>query len=127
MRKLNYNPKSTMFSVCLTPTVLSAMQGDAQYVLQTTSWATLNTIKCDYTGWTAESFAARYKELYNVVSDYGAASFAGGLILMAAVEAAQSLNSTVVVAVMERMHFATVYRNVTYNQNHQPTYELLVQ
>ena len=68
------------------------MGSNAQYMLQLTTWTVTDTIKCAYTGWTAKGFADRYNQLFNVgKSDLGASAFAGGLILMAAIEKAQSL------------------------------------
>jgi hypothetical protein len=80
-----------------------------------------------YTGWTSEYFSELYQSYFGEPPSYvSAGAFAGGEILMAAIEAAQSLADDRIVQELKRMHFPTIYGNITFDKNNMAIFDFLV-
>jgi hypothetical protein len=89
-------------------------------VVLATPWVDTIDIRCSYTGWTPKEFSDRYFIYSNKEPAYFVAgTFASGLVLMAAIEAAASLDTDLVAAKMKSMTFQTMYGNISFDSNNQ--------
>lgn len=117
-----------MFTICTSDYNLVNELGEtAAYLMGISPWSSTDKIKCDYTGWTATEFSNRYQQQFHQIPSYHAAgAFASGLILMDAVELANSLDPTSVSLALQLHTFNTLYRNISYSNIHMPTFPMLV-
>jgi hypothetical protein len=103
-----------------------ASQDDA-HIMMPAVWVDTLEIVDEYTGWTPAEFSSIFEDNYGVEPTfYATGAFAGGLILMDAIERSQSLDPLVVADTIRRGSFPTVYGNVTFNEDNQYDTSLLI-
>jgi ABC-type branched-subunit amino acid transport system substrate-binding protein len=117
------------FSICLSNSRTQQKLGElGNYLMMTTPWSALDSIKGSYTGWTATEFDRRYYDNFAINASYQVAStFASAVILVAAIEQSQSMDHVVLRDVLRNSSFQTMYRNVSFNENNQPEFMSYVQ
>jgi hypothetical protein len=93
---------------------------DTRYVVLATPWVDTIDIRCAYTGWTPKEFSNKYFVYSNKLPTYFVAgTFASGLVLIAAIEAAGTLDTDLVAAKIKSMTFPTLYGNISFDSNNQ--------
>lgn len=126
---LGYNVKAILTSVCMSiAEVQNSLGYDINYMYSLVPWAPVDSIVCEYTGWSAQEFSDLYLNEYGKVPPYQAASaFAAGLVVIKAIEKTQSLDPIVLIQEMVTSCFPTFYGNMTFDESHYVHFDTLVE
>ena len=113
--------QAMMFTLCVTdPNFKTLPKMQTAYLMGVTPWSELDTEMDDLQGWSPKSFAAKYERLFQEPPIYQAvAAFAGGLLLVKAIEDSGSLDPGVVAAQLARTRVRTVFGNISFDSNRQ--------
>jgi hypothetical protein len=83
-------------------------------------WSELDQKIDDLNGWSPADFAKKYQVAFGQTVPYqGVAAFAGGLLLVDAIEKAGSLNATLVARQLKRTRLRSVYGDISFDANRQ--------
>ena len=92
----------------------------APYVLGATPWSEYSTTPDDLAGWSAATFNKRYVDAFKMQPSYHAAStFAGGTLLVHAIEECGCLEAEAVAKQLKSTRVRTVFGDIRFDQNRQ--------
>jgi ABC-type branched-subunit amino acid transport system substrate-binding protein len=97
----------------LNPRFKSVLSTFAQYVMNALPWTEVDTLQDDIVGWSPADFAAKYqKQFGGIMPTYHAAqAFAGGLLLVRAIEECQCSDPSLVAQQLVKTKVRTVDGN----------------
>ena len=113
--------KAMIFTACVdNPKFKDLPKLQTAYVLGVTPWYDKDDRVDDVLGWSPAYFAETYKRMFDNYPPYQAvASFAGGWLLVQAIEAAGSLEPELVAMHLARARNRTVYGDIDFDANRQ--------
>jgi len=125
LERLDYSPKA----VVLTATVAMPPYADkvatgwwqGEYFLGPSSWHRTLPGRGVISNWTSQEFADRFRQRYHgaEVAYQGAAQFAAACALVAAIEAADALDTEAVAAALRELKITEFYGNISFDTNGQ--------
>lgn len=116
-----------MLSLCIINPSLLDLGEDLSYVFALAPWASTSKIYDQYTNWTAVEFETRYETTFGSTPTYlSAASFASGEILLASIEATNTINSSVLQQHILNSFYPTLYGNISFNSIGQSSNDMFV-
>eukprot|EP00516_Mucochytrium_quahogii_P004957 CAMPEP_0203752020 /NCGR_PEP_ID=MMETSP0098-20131031/6005_1 /ASSEMBLY_ACC=CAM_ASM_000208 /TAXON_ID=96639 /ORGANISM=" , Strain NY0313808BC1" /LENGTH=740 /DNA_ID=CAMNT_0050641999 /DNA_START=256 /DNA_END=2475 /DNA_ORIENTATION=+ len=93
---------------------------DVEHVIASSLWVNTLNVTDDLIGWTASKFNEVHSKLVGEPTSYQAASAAGSLsILLQAIQAADSLDTTLIKKELNTRRFKTVYGNIVFDEDRQ--------
>jgi ABC-type branched-subunit amino acid transport system substrate-binding protein len=92
----------------------------APYVLGATPWSEHSTTRDQFAGWSAADFNKRYVDAFKSPPSYHAAStFAGGTLLVNAIEQCGCMEAEAVAKQLKQSHARTVFGDIQFDENRQ--------
>jgi branched-chain amino acid transport system substrate-binding protein len=121
-RELGFSPDAFLITVGPSnPTFVEEMGADAEYVWGSTQWDRSMEWEDPWIG-TAEDFAQRYEEMYDIAPSYQAAeSTAAALVLHLAIEEAGSLETADIRQALNDMDVVTFYGPINFDETGKNT------
>ena len=118
---LKFYAKAMIFTVCVSdPRFPKELRNLAWHVMGASPWSELDQKVDDLNGWSPADFANKYQVAFGQAVPYqGVAAFAGGLLLVDAIEKAGSLNAALVARQLKRTRLRTVYGDISFDANRQ--------
>lgn len=116
-KELGFSPDAFLLTVGPSnPTFVTEMGADAEYVFSASQWDRTLAYEDDYFG-TAEEYAERYEERFEISPSYQAAeSTATALVLHLAIEAAGSIDTDAVREALQEMDIVTFYGPINFDE-----------
>jgi ABC-type branched-subunit amino acid transport system substrate-binding protein len=118
---LKFYARAMLFTTCVSdPRFPKELSSLAWHVLGASPWSELDPKPDEQTGWSPADFARRYASAFGQTPPYqGVAAFAGGLLLVNAIEKCGSLDPKLVANELKRTRLRTVYGDIAFDQNRQ--------
>ena len=128
MKAKDWSPKAQVFTVCVGSTEFEKGVGvDSEYIIGVSPWHESLKIEDTVTGWTAKTFAEKFRAYTSQIATYQASSAAGAMsILIQALENEKTLNIDTIKDSFLKNIYTTQYGNVSFDENGQSEAPCLV-
>lgn len=128
MKEKDWSPKAQVFTVCVGSTEFEKGVGvDSEYIIGVSPWHESLKIEDTITGWSAKTFADKFKAYTSQIATYQASSAAGAMsILIQALESEQTLDIDTIKESFLKNIYTTQYGNVSFDESGQSEAPCLV-